>query len=166
MDRRSSPLVDIYDTPPNDPSLRGKSRAWLYILLTIVAFFALESIRPVMRLRPAPPPSVLGETPAHAGGQHGSQHHLSQACWDYAVASLQNAYPYGTDLPHDPPPRVSRRIATSSAIGNICWPGLRKAWTRPESWDRSYEWSADWATDPHSPFRETIHEALARLGLA
>jgi hypothetical protein len=166
MDRRNSPIVDIYEATPNDPSLRGKSLAWLYILLTIVAFFALESIRPVMRLRPAPPAYVLGETLSHAGNQHDSQHPMSQACWDYAVTSLQNVYPYGSDLPHDPPPTVSRRITTSSAVGELCWPGLRKAWTQPESWGRSYEWSADWATDPHSPFRESIHNALVRLGLA
>jgi hypothetical protein len=165
MDRRSSPIVDLYETTPKGPSLRWKSHAWLYILLAIAAFFALESAHPVMRLRPVPPPSAPGETRGHAGDQHSSQHHLSQACWEYAVTSLQNVYPYGSTLPHDPPPRVSRRIAASSAVSNLCWPGLRKAWTRPESWDRSYEWSADWATDPHSPFRESIHEALARLGL-
>jgi hypothetical protein len=166
MDKRYSPIVDMYGAVPDAPSPRGKDRFWLYVLLTIVSFFAIESIRPVMRLRPTPPPSVVGNSLSHDGDQIASQQRMARGCWDYAITSLQNVYPYGSDLPRDPPPRISHRNGTSSVVSALCWPRLRVAWTQSESWVRSYEWSTDWATNPRSPFRQAIHNALNRVGIA
>lgn len=165
MDRRYSSVVDIYGASPNGPSPRANNRTWLYVLITIAAFFAIESVRPVMRLRPSPPASVVNMSLGYGKDQQSSKQRIARPCWDYAVTSLQEIYPYGSGLPRKPPPRVRHTIRTSSAVSSLCWPRLRKAWTQPESWVRSYEWSIDWATNPHSSFQRAIHNALNRLGI-
>jgi len=155
MDRRSSPINDLYGASPEDHSPQRKSRAGLYFLLTAAAFFAFESIQPVMRLRPDPPPSVIGASLNPNGVSHGSQMEMARACWDYAIASVEDVYPYGKDLPRDPPIGSKSKSGKATAMSALCWPRLRNAWSRPESWVRSYRWSTDWLTNSDSPFQRT-----------
>lgn len=165
MDRRSSPITDMYGATPEEPSPRRKSRTWLYVLLTIAGFFVFESIQPVMRLRPDPPPAVVGANLNQGKPPDASQMRMARACWDYAITSLQDIYPYGQDLPRKPPPALNRKIIGVSAISELCWPRLRNAWSQPGSWVRSYEWSTDWLTNPDGPLQRTIFKILNRFGL-
>jgi hypothetical protein len=166
MDRRSSPITDMYGASAEDYSPRRKSHTWLYVLLTITGFFVFGSIQPVMRLRPDPPPSVLGASLNPGETSHESQMRTARACWDYAIASVQVAYPYGRDLPRNPPAGLRGNSGKPSAISKLCWPRLRNAWSQPESWVRSYEWSIDWLTNPDGPFQRTIFNILNRFGIS
>jgi hypothetical protein len=165
MDRRYSPIIDMYGAASEDPSPRQKSHTWLYVLLTIAGFFVFESIRPVMRLRPDPPPSVMGASLNDHSAPNESQRRMAQTCWDYAAASLQDFYPYGRGLPQTPPPRLNDTSGKTSPITTLCWPRLRNAWTQRGSWVRSYEWSTDWLTSPDGPFQQTIFKILNRFGM-
>ena len=163
MDRRSSPITDMYGITPEDYPPPRKSYTWLYVLLTIAGFFVFESIQPVMRLRPDPPPSVVGAGLNPNEASHESQMRTARACWDYAIASVQDVYPYGRDLPGNPPSGSKGKSGKASAISELCWPRLRNAWGQPESWVRSYEWSTDWLTDPNGPFQQAIFNVLNRF---
>jgi hypothetical protein len=162
MDRRSSPITDLYGASPEDYSPRRKSHTGLYVLLTITGFFVFGSIQPVMRLRPDPPPSVIGASLSPGEASHSSQMRTARACWDYAIASVQDVYPYGRDLPRNPP----SDFKSKSGIGALCWPRLRNAWSRPESWVRTYEWTTDWLTNPDGPFQRTIFNILNRFSIS
>jgi hypothetical protein len=163
MDKRNSPITDLYGTSPEDYCPRRKSHTWLYVLMTITGFFAVGSIHPVMRLRPDPPPSVVGAGLNPAGASHESQMRTARVCWDYAIASVQDSYPYGGTLPRNPPSALKGKSGKASATSALCWPRLRNAWTRPESWVRTYEWSTDWFTNADAPFQRTISNILNRL---
>lgn len=165
MDRRYSPISDMYGVAPDDPSTGRKSRSWLYVLLIIAGFFVIQSVQPVMRLRPNPPQSVIGANLSSAELPDESQVQMARACWEYAVASVQNFFPYGGNLPADPPAPLVSIPAEASAIGVRCWPSLRKAWSQPQSWVRSYRWSTDWITDPNGLVQRTISHALNWLGI-
>ncbi|HEX5412621.1 MAG TPA: hypothetical protein VFZ27_12290 [Terriglobia bacterium] len=165
MDRRYSPISDMYGMAPDGPFRRRKTRTWIYVLLTIAGFFALQSIQPVMRLRPDPPQSLGGASLSPVDLAHASQPQIARACWDYAVASVQNVFPYGGDLPTSPPAPLVRRRGNASAVDLQCWPGLRRAWKQPQSWVRSYKWSTAWVTDPNGPVQGTISQALEWFGI-
>ena len=155
----------MYGASAEDYSPRRKSHTWLYVLLTIAGFFVFGSIQPVMRLRPDPPPSVVGASLNPGESSHESQMRTARVCWDYAIASVQDVYPYGTDLPRNPSSALKSKSGKASAISALCWPRLRNAWNQPRSWVRTYEWSTDWLTNPDSPLQRTIFNILNRLGL-
>jgi hypothetical protein len=165
MDRRCSPISDLYGLPPDDSPTRRKGRAGRYFLLLIAAYFIFQSVQPVMRLRPNPPRSVAGADLGRGGLADGAQLRMARSCWDYAVASVQNVFPYGGDLPSNPPSPLVSIPTEPSAMGSQCWPRLRQAWTQPQSWVRSYRWSTEWITDPNGPVQGTISHALNWLGV-
>jgi hypothetical protein len=166
MDRRYSPITDLYGTEAeNEPPRRG-GHAWFYVLLALAGLFVFESIRPVMHLRSDPPPSVIGARLNEDASQYQSQLRMARACWDYAIHSVQDIYPYGGSLPNEPPPRLKGSSRKPTALSALCWPRLRVAWTQPESWERKYEWSTDWITDPNSSFQQTLHNIMNRLGVS
>lgn len=164
MDRRYSPITDLYGAEPQNTPPR-RSRTGLYLLLALAGFFIFQSIRPVMHLRSDPPPSVVGarlnDNPPH----YQSQLQTARACWAYAIDSVQNLYPYGSSLPKGPPKSARSRSLRPTALSELCWPRLRDAWTQPDSWKRSYEWSTDWLTNPDSPFRQTVDRVMSELGI-
>jgi len=165
MDRRYSPITDLYGTAPQDEPPRRRSHTALYVLLALAGVFLFESIQPVMRLRPDPPYSVVGARLNNDESHYELQLRMARACWAYAIESVQNLYPYGGSLPQDPPAATHSRTQKASALSKLCWPRLRNAWTQPESWERSYEWSTDWITNPDSSFRQIISKALDSLGI-
>ncbi len=165
MDRRSSPLSDMYGTEPQDESPRGGSHTWLYILVAALGFFVFESLQPVMRLRSDPPLSVVGARLNQNDSQYQSQIRMARACWDYAIESVQNVYPFGQSLPKSPPPRLNDSTGKPPALGLLCWPRLRVAWTQRESWVEIYIWNTQWVTDPDGTFQQVLHKALSVVGI-
>lgn len=165
MDRKYSPIHDLYGVAPDDSSDRRKNRTWLYVLLTIAGFFVLQSVQPVMRLRQQPPQSIVDASLSPGELPDASQLQAASACWDYAVASVQNVFPYGGDLPTNPPPPLVNGPGKASAVGVQCWPRLRKVWSQPQYWVRSYRWSTEWLTDPDGPVQGTISHLLNWLGI-
>lgn len=165
MDRRYSPITDLYGTAPQDEPPRRRSYTVLYVLLVVAGLFVFESIRPVMRLRMDPPPSVVGAKLNNDASHYQSQLRTARACWAFAIDFVQNLYPYGKSLPKSPPPATHSRIGKASALSQLCWPRLRVAWTQRKSWKRSYELSTDWIYNPESSFRRTLHKVMDAFGI-
>lgn len=166
MDRRSSPIDDLYGVTPQDRIPRRQGHAWFWILVGLVGFFVIESMRPVMRLRPDPPQSVVGPTGNLNKAELRAQTHTAKACWNYAIQSLQGAYPNGESLPLRPP-HASGKSATALSV--VCWPRLRVAWTQRDSWEEKYEWDTSWLTNSNSSFQKTVRNVmdyLSNLGSA
>ena len=160
MDRRYSPITDLYGPAPEEKPPRHGSNTGLYLLLAVICLFVYESLQPVMRLRSDPPPSVVGTRLSQDDPQYESQLQMARACWNYAIESVQNAYPFGKSLPESVPPRLKDVTGNASDLSLRCWPRLRNAWTQPESWVKKYEWDTSWITDPNSPFRQTLHKII------
>ncbi|HZT69920.1 MAG TPA: hypothetical protein VFC10_09285 [Terriglobia bacterium] len=164
MDKRYSVIADMYGTAPTDDIPTRYGRGWLFVLLVLAVVFVILSIRPIKRLRPDPPPSVLGTRAYQGQTENESRGRMARACWDYAIETVQKTYPFGQNLPEHPPSRFSGPNGQSSAISLLCWPRLRVAWTQKDSWVQSYEWSTDWITDPDGPIHRAIHTVLNYLG--
>jgi hypothetical protein len=166
MDRRYSPIEDLYGaTPGNEPSKYWR-HVLLFVLLASAVLFVYNSIQVVMRLRPDPPPAVVGARLNSDGAGYRSQEQMARACWDYAVEYLQTQYPFGQSLPKSPPPGHNNRTGNPSAISVQCWPRLRAVWTQQDSWVKSYEWTADWITNPQGFFMRTLHHIVDFLNVA
>lgn len=165
MDRRYSPITDLYGMAPQDPPPKRHSHTVLYILLALAAFFIFESIEPIMRLRPSPPSGVMSNRLKDNAPGHQLRLQVAQECWAYAITSVQNMYPYGSTLPKDPPPSVRSHTLKPAALRKLCWPELRSAWSRPDSWKQSYKWSTDWLTNPKSSFRRTLDKIMSEIGV-
>ena len=163
MVRRYSPIDDMYGATPGNTPPKYWRHVLLFVLLALAGLFVYNSIRVVMRLRPDPPPAVVGAglNPGETG--YHSQERMARACWDYAIESVQKNYPFGHSLPKSPPPGPQNRTGNPSAISTLCWPRLRLVWTRPESWVRSYEWNTGWMTNPHGSFQRTLHRIVDYL---
>ncbi len=160
MDRRSSPIIDTDGAPSANESSRYWRNVFLFVLLVLAGVFFYNSIYTVMRLRPDPPPFVVGARLSQDEAAYLSQERMARACWNYAIESVQKDYPFGQSLPKNPPPRSGKRTGNPSAISILCWPRLRVAWTRRESWVESYEWNTDWITSSQSSFQRTLHRIL------
>ena len=161
MDRRYSPISDLYGPAPDDTPRKRGGRTWLYVLLILAGLFVFESLVPVMRLRSEPPSAFAG---AQAEGDQ-SQSQITRACWNYGIESVQHAYPYGRGLPDNLPARLKGQTERDLDFRSRCWPMLRDAWTRPESWVEKYEWDTSWVTDPNDWLQQTIRKVLTILGI-
>lgn len=162
MDRRYSPITDLYGTTPPEKPRRDRGYGWLIVLLVVGGVFVTESLQIGMRLRSVPPPGFVGarlhsdETAYHA------QERMAQDCWDYAVQHLQDKYPYGQLLPESPTVGVLK----APAIRIQCWPRLQRAWTQKESWKRTYRWNTDWIGELEDSLTTTLRHLWDSFRLA
>lgn len=163
VDRRSSPIIDTDETPSANGSPRYWRNVLLSVLLVLAGVFFYNSIYVVMRLRPDPPPFVIGAKLSSDKAAYRSQVGMARGCWDYAIGSVQKDYPFGRSLPKNPPPRFKNGTRNPSEVSVLCWPRLRVAWTRRESWVRSYRWNTQWITNSQRSFRRTLHRILEFL---
>lgn len=144
MEKRYSPISDLYGVAPLGDTPRYRRRVWLFVLLALVSAFVYESISPVMRLRPDPPADLVGAMLYSKNTEYQAQQRMAQACWDYARLSLQKKYPFGAPLPKVPPVQLSGHTRRAPAIQLLCWQELRHVWTRHDVWAQSYEWNFEW----------------------
>lgn len=161
MDRRYSPITDLYGPASEETPPKRGSHTSIYVLLTLAGLFVFESLVPVMRLRSQPPAAFAG---AHAGADQ-SKTLITRACWKFGVESVQGVYPYGQGLPESVPPRLQGLTEKDSDFRSRCWPRLRDAWTRPESWVEKYEWDTTWITDRNGWVQQSLRKGLSVLGI-
>ena len=161
MDRRYSPISDLYGPAPEDTPRKHGSHTWLYVLLTLAGLFVFESLVPVMRLRSEPPSAFAGDRT----GRDESQLLMMRACWAFGIESVQDAYPYGKGLPDSLPPRLKGQTEKDSDFRSRCWSRLREAWTRQESWVEKYEWDTRWVTDQNGWVQQSLRKVLSILGI-
>ena len=138
----------------------------IYPLLAIVALTAV-SFRPKYHLRGDMPPDFFPTMAANSSPQKRSlDQKIAWAYWESAQMNIQWKYPHGQTLPPDPPPefRVDAKALGSSAddpaTRQLFWRRLQQVWYSPETWQKQYEWSLDWASDPISSGAEWLKDKV------
>jgi hypothetical protein len=109
---------------------------------------------PVMQLPAQPPAEFLDDSANWGPARRVREQELARAYWQLAVADLQGKYPFGSDLPTDPPSEFDAGKKYQQAVGaqaasetrDHYWQKLRKIWVRRDLWEESAEWDAQWAS--------------------
>lgn len=141
--RQAAPQVAAM--PTQSPSA-GKFLLVIVALLPTVLFLYLMG-RPVMRLKADPPAEFLNAYPEWTGQHPEVATRLGEAYWDWAAVHLTREYPYGTDLPEQPPIlfKVEGEGFPSGVDADVArlryWQKLRELWKNPQSWDKVEVWN-------------------------
>jgi hypothetical protein len=109
---------------------------------------------PVMRLQAQPPAEFVDESATWGLARRAREQELARAFWQAAVSNLQVKYPYGTELPAEPPSEFDAGRSSLAAGGAKAlsetrehyWLKLRKIWVQRESWVETSEWDTQWAS--------------------
>ena len=78
---------------------------------------------------------------------------MAQAYWQVAVVGLQERYPFGSELPAEPPTEFqveNKYVPPGSAKAfsearERYWEKLRRSWVQRQSWVERHEWNTQWA---------------------
>ena len=108
---------------------------------------------PVIELQPEAPAEFIDQNPNWSARRRARESEVAQAYWQVAVDSLQARYPFGTELPADPPTefQVDDKYAPTSSAKAVSetrahyWEKLRKFWVGRQSWVERYEGKTWWA---------------------
>jgi hypothetical protein len=107
----------------------------------------------VMRLQPEAPAEFIEQNANWNAKRRTREEEVAQAYWRVAVESLQERYPFGSELPAAPPTEFQvekKYFATGGAKAfsetRACyWENLRRSWVQPQSWVEHHEWNTQWA---------------------
>ena len=107
----------------------------------------------VMQLQPEAPAEFIEQSPNWSAKRRAREEEVAQAYWQVAVVSLQEKYPFGSELPVDPPPEFqidNKYVAPGGAKAfsetrALYWENLRRSWVQPQSWVERHEWNTQWA---------------------
>jgi len=109
---------------------------------------------PVMQLQAQPPAEFIDETPNWSPSRRDREQEVARAYWQAAVTNLQEKYPFGSDLPAQPPSEFDAGKNYLPAGGakalaetrDHYWQKLRKVWVQRDSWQETTDWDAQWAS--------------------
>ena len=122
------------------------------VLLSVGLFFAI-TVPPVcvyistpppmqLRLQPQAPPDYVDQDPKWDAKRRAQEEQVAQAYWRLAVENLQQKYPFGSELPVEPPalfhidsqddPPGSDKALTETR--NYYWDRLRTYWLQRAYW--------------------------------
>lgn len=116
-------------------------------LIPTLLFFYLMS-RPLMRLKTEPPADFLNAYPEWTSQHQDVAQKLGEAYWDWAALHLTQSYPYGAELPQQPP--VSFEVegqgfpsgVDADVVRMRYWDKLRALWKDPKAWQKVDVWNA------------------------
>jgi hypothetical protein len=143
---------------------------WLLVLLPAGVVFAL-CYRPVMRLRPAPPPGFAETGSAWDATRQAAEARAAEAYWQLALNIVQWKFPFGTELPLEPIAefRLDEKdfprsgIAAAPATRARYWKKLREMWSSPQIWNRAYVWNSGWLWEALLNFTEAVSRFVHRI---
>jgi hypothetical protein len=148
---------------------RGRVSGTVVALLIVLGAFAMLSYRPVTRLRPDPPASVLEMRKDWDVKRHAGEERAARAYWQQALQVIQIKYEYGTPLPAEPPAEFnlekkdfpSGSPEASAAARARYWERLRVVWVSPGAWEKSHEWSTAWVGESLVSFEQFVHRLIS-----
>jgi hypothetical protein len=153
-------------TRPPSPSFQNEIRpkrrgmvaqqalvAGLCLIITVPVLGVYLSRGAVMQLLPEAPAEFIEQSPDWNAKRRAREEEVAQAYWQVAVVSLQEKYPFGSELPVDPPPEFQidkKYVAPGGAKAfsdqrTVYWENLRRTWVQPQSWVERHEWNTQWA---------------------
>jgi hypothetical protein len=150
----------IHSAGPSDrKSLIVKLAVGAGLFLIIVAFFLALSLstQTVMQLRNDAPTEFADDSPAWNAKRRDREHEVAQAYWRAAAVTLQAKYPFGSDLPADPPDefRVDSTYdppGGAKALAELrlhYWGSVRAAWHQRSFWVEIQEPDTTWSARFH-----------------
>lgn len=171
--RDSIPKVE--PPPPFEPRTLLPPVLWTagaLAALSVIAFlvFVYSSTVRVWRLRPDLPSEFFQTDPSWNAGRLAMEQQLAAGYWDQAVRVLQPAFPFGTDLPEQPPSyfwldpqRIDdvRLRPNAEASRQRYWQILRKIWSDSGKWNESYEWNTKWLGSRLEPLGEALRKLVS-----
>ena len=109
---------------------------------------------PLMQLRAQPPAEFIDDSANWGSARRAREQEVARAYWQVAVANLQGKYPFGSELPTEPPNEFdagkkylpSAGAKAASDTRDHYWQKLRKIWVQRDSWEENSEWDAQWAS--------------------
>ena len=108
----------------------------------------------VMQLQPEAPAEFIDQSPNWSAERRAREEEVAQAYWRAAVVGLQERYPFGSELPAEPPTEFQAEneyIATGGAKAFFetrarYWGNLRRSWVQRQFWverpGRNTQWAA------------------------
>jgi len=126
----------------------------LVLMLPLLGVYL--SIRTVMRLQPDPPSDFIDQIASLNTKRRVREDVIAQAYWLVAQGSLQEKYPFGSQLPAEPPnefqvdskfvpPHGAKAFSESRAR---YWEKLKRIWVQPQFWEERREWNTQWLARP------------------
>jgi hypothetical protein len=108
---------------------------------------------PVMQLQPEAPAEFIDQSPGWSAKRRVREAEMAQAYWRVATVSLQEKYPFGSELPAEPPTefQIDKKYVpaggakASSEIRAHYWERLRRCWVQPQSWVERHKGNTRWA---------------------
>lgn len=131
---------------PARSSRAGKVALVIIALLPAILMVYLIS-RPVMRLRTDPLADFVNAYPEWTGAHPTAAARLGAAYWDWAALHLTESYPYGSQLPDQPPAAFSVEgqgfpTGVDADVARMrYWQKLRELWSNPQSWQKIDRWN-------------------------
>jgi len=106
-----------------------------------------------MRLQPEAPAEFIDQSPNWSAKRRAREEEVAQAYWQVAVVGLQERYPFGSELPAEPPTEFqveNKYVPPGSAKAfsearERYWEKLRRSWVQRQSWVERHEWNTQWA---------------------
>ena len=134
------------------PRLALGTGIFLAVSVPVLAVYLWPT--PVMQLPAQPPAEFIDDSANWGPARRVREQEVARAYWQLAVADLQGKYPFGSDLPTDPPSEFDagnkyQQAADAKAASetrDYYWQKLRKIWLRRDFWEESSEWDAQWAS--------------------
>jgi hypothetical protein len=121
--------------------------AVLFMIMVASLLAVSGSTHPVMQLQTEAPVQFIDQNPTWNAKRRAKEEEMAQAFWRTAVMDLQERYPFGSQLPSDPPDEFqvdikyaptggAKALAESRAL---YWEKLRATWGQREVWVESQE---------------------------
>jgi 3-dehydroquinate dehydratase len=108
---------------------------------------------PTLQLRGEAPAEFIDQDPSLGATRRVREQEVAQAYWRVAVVSLQEKYPFGSELPTEPPSdfQVSKKYAPLGGMKEFSetreryWQKLRRTWVQRDSWVEGPNGDEQWA---------------------
>ncbi|MGD0129755.1 MAG: pilus assembly protein N-terminal domain-containing protein [Terriglobia bacterium] len=134
------------------PKLAMATGILLAVTVPVLAVYLWPAT--VMQLQAQPPAEFIDESPNWSPARRLREHEMARAYWQVAVTNLQGKYPFGSELPTEPPSEFdaannylpSGGAKTPSETRDHYWQKLRKIWAQRDSWEETSDRDAQWAS--------------------
>ena len=106
-----------------------------------------------MQLRPEAPADFIDQNPNWNAKRRAREEEVAKAYWRVAAAALQEKYPFGSELPAEPPTefQIEKKYVPTGGAKALAetrahyWEKLRRSWGERQFWVEGHEGKTKWA---------------------
>jgi hypothetical protein len=131
--------------------------AGLFLIMVASLLAVSLSTHTAMQLRNDAPAEFVDDNPTWSAKRRSREQEVAQAYWRAAAVTLQAKYPFGSDLPAEPPDdfQVDNTYAPAGGAKALAdlrqhyWDKTREAWHQHAFWVESQEPDTTWSARFH-----------------